>query len=298
MTVASGNFAELLWPGIAATFGEQYTRYETLYSKCFNVTKATKRFEKAQGLTGLPLASIKPEGQSVDYEDPMQGFQKEFVMVTYGLGSTITREMVDDEQYSYINQIPAMLAESMRQTEETVSFNIFNRGFNSAFTGADGVELFSNAHPLPPGGTQSNLLTTAADLTQTSMETMLQQIQQAQDDQGLQIRLRAKCLVVHPDFNFRARKLLESSYVTGSADNDINPLVGLVPDLVVSPYLTDSDAWFIVTNARNGLMFWRRRSTEVERDNEFDTQNLKIMTTSRWDVDWADWRGAFGTPGA
>ncbi len=298
MTVASGNFAELLWPGIAATFGDKYTRYPTLYTKIFEIHKATKRFEKAQGLTGLPLASVKPEGQSVDYEDPMQGFQKEFVMVTYGLGSTITREMVDDEQYSYIKQIPSMLAESMRQTEETVSFNVVNRGFNTSFLGADGSALMVNDHALPPGGTSSNILTTAADLSQTSLENMLQQIQLATDDQGLQIRLMPKCLLVHPDFNFRARKLLESSYVTGSADNDVNPLVGLLPDLVVSPYLTDTDAWFVVTDARNGLMFWRRRSTEAERDNEFDTQNLKVLTTGRWDVGFADWRGIFGTPGA
>jgi hypothetical protein len=298
MTIGSGNFAELLWPGIAERFGTDYERYPTLYTKVFNIKKATKRFEKVQGVTGLPLASIKSEGQAFNASDPQQGFQKEYVMVVYGLSTHITREMVDDEQYGYIGEIPSMLAESMRATEETVSFNVLNRAFNTAYTGADGSILLVATHTFPTGRVYSNLLTTAADLTQTSTESILSQIQQAVDDQGIPIRLMPKALVIHPENNFRARKILESGNVTGTNDNDVNPIPGLFSDLVVSPYLTDSDAWFVTTSARNGLTFFRRDATEVRRDNEFDTQNLKIAIRGRWDVSWSNPLGVYGTPGA
>lgn len=297
MAVGTGNFAELIWPGIASLFGHTYQDFPTLYTSFMNVKRATKRFEKVQGVTRLPVASVKPEGASVDYADPQQGFQKEYLMVTYGLGTVITREMYEDEMYNYIQGVPGMLSRSIREAEEITSHNHLNRGFNTAYTGADASPLFSTTHARPTGGTYSNHITTNADLTQTSIETLLQEISQAQDDQGLQIRLRPRALIVHSSNNFRARKILESSYVTGSADNDINPIPGIFDDLVVSPYLTDTDAWFITTDAPEGLTFFRRRDTEIERDNEFDTQNLKVMVTTRFDNGWSDPRGAFGSPG-
>lgn len=297
MATGTGNFAELIWPGIAALFGHDYLDYPTLYTRVFTIKNATKRFEKVQGVTRLPIASVKPEGKSVDFADPQQGFQKEFVMVTYGLGVVITREMYEDELYNYIQGVPGMIARSLREAEEVTSFQIINRAFNANFTGPDGVELISTAHVRPTGGTFSNQITTNADLTQTSIETLLQEIMQAQDDQGLRIRLRPKCLLVHPSNNFRARKIIESSYVTGSADNDVNPIPGIFDDLVVSPFLDDTDAFFVITDANNGLCFFRRRKTRLERDNEFSTQNLLVMGTGRWDVDWADARGIFGSPG-
>ncbi len=298
MTVASGNFAELLWPGIADIWANNYNDYEPLYTKIFETKRSDKRFEKEQGVTGLGLAGVKDEGSAVPYEDPFQGFQKEYVNVTYALGTTVTREMYEDDQYNYINSMPAMLARSLRQTEETLAFDHFNRGFNSAFTGADGLELFSSVHPLVGGGTYRNELATPADLTQTSIEQALQDLMDFVDDQNLKIRVMPKCLVVPTQVNFRARKILESSYVTGSADNDNNPIPGLFKDLVVSPYLTDTDAWFIITDVPNGMTWYNRRSAEITRDNEFDTENLKFKTTERFDSGWTDPRGAFGTAGA
>lgn len=298
MTVASGNFAELLWPGIADLWANSYNDYEPLYTKIFEIKNSDKRFEKEQGVTGLPLAGIKDEGNAIPFVDPFQGFQKEYVNVTYAIGSSVTREMYEDDQYNYINSIPGMLSRSMRQTEETIAFNHLNNGFTAGITGADGVSLFNAAHPLVGGGTFSNQLATAADLTQTSLEQITQDIMEAVDDQSLKIRLQPKCLVVHPQNNYRARKLLESSYVTASADNDVNPLMGLFRDLVVSPYLTDNDAWFVKTDSPNGLTwFWRRRA-EIGRDNEFDTENLKFKNTGRWSSSWTDPRGAWGTAGA
>jgi len=297
MTISTGNFAELLWPGINVIWGTDYQDYEPLYTKIFEMKTSDKRFEKEQGVTGLGLATVKTEGSPIAYSDPFQGYQEEYVHTTYALGSTVTREMWEDDQYSYINDIPKFLARSMRQTEETITFNHLNRAFNTSFTGADGSVLCATDHPLVGGGTFSNRLATDADLNQTSLETMIQQLMDFVDEQSLTIRALPKCLVVDVDNNFTARKLLETDFVVGSADNDKNPLIGLFTDLVVSPYLTDSDAWFIVTNVMHGLTFYRRRVAEIIRDNEFDTQNLKFATTTRFDSKWTDPRGVIGTPG-
>ncbi|MCB7127949.1 MAG: Mu-like prophage major head subunit gpT family protein [Candidatus Brocadiales bacterium] len=297
MAVSTGNFAELLWPGIEVIFGNTYNDYEALYPKVFEKKKSTLAFEKNQGVTGLPLAGIKNQGNSIPSIDPQQGFQKEYVNITYAIGSSITRELYEDDQYSYIKTIPTLLARSLYQTEETTAFNVLNNGFNSSITGADGIELFSTAHLNVDGSTFSNRLATDSDLTQTSLETALQDLLDFVDDQSLKIRVQPKCLVVPTASNFRARKLLESSYVVGKADNDINPVQGLFQDLVVSPYLTDNDAWFIITDVPNGLTFYTRREVDLDKDNEFATQNLLFSATKRWSVSWTDPRGAFGTPG-
>ena len=297
MTIATGNFPELLWPGIADIWGNTYSDYKPLFTQVFDIKRSDKRFEKEQGVTGLGLASVKNEGSSIAYSDPYQGFQKEYVNATYAAGTTVTREMVEDEQYNYINQLPAMLARSLRQTEETVGFNHLNRGFNTTYTGADGVTLFNASHPLVGGGTFSNQLGTNSDLTQTSLETAIQNLMDFVDDQSLKIRIMPKTLVVPTALNFTAFKLMNTDRAVGSADNDKNPLQGMLK-VVVSPYLTDTDAWFIITDCPNGLTWFKRRAAEIKRDNEFDTQNLKMATTARWSSGWTDPRGAYGTPGA
>lgn len=297
MTVASGNFAELLWPGIADLWGHEYKDYAALYSRVFNIRKSNKRFEKEQGVTGLPLVGVKDEGKAVSYVDPFQGFQKEYVNITYGLGSSVTREMYDDEMYNYINDIPKMLARSMRQTEETVSFNVLNRAFNSSFTGADGLSLSNSAHLLVGGGTYRNTLATASDLTETSLEQAVTDLRDYVDDQSLTIRVQPKKLVVPTALEWTARKILETTQKVGSQDNDKNVIRGTIDEIVVSPYLTDTDAWFITTDVMKGLTFWRRREAAIDRDNEFDTQNLKFLTTGRFSVGWTDPRGVFCVPG-
>jgi hypothetical protein len=298
MTVASGNFAELLWPGIADLWGHEYNDYKPLYTRVYTTRKSTKRFEKEQGVTGLPLVGVKDEGKAVSYVDPFQGYQKEYVNITYGLGSSVTKEMFEDEMYNYINDIPKMLARSLRQTEETVAWNVLNRAFNSAFTGADGVSLSNASHPLVGGGTYRNTLATAADLTETSLEQAVTDLRNYVDDQSLKIMVMPKMLIVPPALEWTARKILETTQTVGSADNDKNVVRGSISGLVISPYLTDTDAWFLTTDVPKGLTFWNRREASVDRDNEFDTQNLKFLTTRRFSVGWTDARGVFCVPGA
>jgi phage major head subunit gpT-like protein len=297
MTVATGNFAELLWPGIREIWGATYNRHEPLYTKIFKVKKSDKAFEKEQGVTNLPLAGVKDQGSPVIFVDPFQGFQKEYVNATYALGSSVTREMFEDDQYNYINRIPEFLAESMRQTEETIHWAVVNNGFTAGFTGADGQVLFSASHPLIGGGTLSNIPDTASDLTQSSLETAFTDIMDFLDDQSLKIRAMPKTLVVPTPLWHVAEKLMGTDKAVGSNDNDINVVRGKM-NVVVSPYLTDPDAWFIMTDVKDGLTSYDRRASEIERDNEFDTQNLKFITTKRWSQGWTNFRGMYGSAGA
>lgn len=297
MTVSTGNFAELLWPGIQVIWGNNYNQWTPLWSRAFDVRESDKAFEKEQGVTGMPLAAIKDQGSPIPYVDPYQGFQKEYVNVTYALGGSVTREMYEDDQYNYINSIPEMLARSMRQTEETVSFAVLNNGFSSSFTGADGQSLFSTTHPLVAGGTYKNRPTTASDLTQTALEQAQIDSLDLVDDQGLKINVQNKMLIVPTALKFTAEKILGTEYEVDTANNTINPVRGSL-ELVVSPYLTDTDAWFIKTDVPNGLRFYNRRAAEIERDNEFSTQNLLFITTRRFSVGWTDPKGIYGSPGA
>ena len=298
MALGSGNFAELLWPGIADLMGQSYSDWESLYTKVFEVRDSEKAFEKIQGVTGLGLAAVKRQGAAIPYSDPLQGFQEEFVPVTYARGTAVTKEMWEDDQYDYINTLPKMLSRSMRHTEESIAWDHFNNGFSASFTGADGVALFSGSHVNVGGGTYSNQLTVAADLSQTSLEQAVTDIMAHTDDLGLQIMVQPKILIVPNELNFVSRRLLETDFVIGSADNDRNGLKGLFKDLVVSPWLTDADAWFIKTDVPLGMMFFWRRKPEPERDNEYETHNLKFSISARFSSGLADPRAMFGTAGA
>lgn len=294
----TGFAPELLYPGLAEIWGVSYEQSEKLYPKFMTIKNSSKRFEKEQGLTGFALASVKDEGDSVDYGRMLQGYQKEYVHTTYGLGATVTREMMEDDQYNIINQIPRLLAEAMVRTEETVATNVLNNGFDTGVTGADGQPLFSTTHPNVGGGSQSNRPATAADLTQTSLEQAIIDISNFRDEQGNRMVVRPKALVVSRSDYFNATKILQTQYKVGSADNDVNVINSLGIDLIVTNYLVDQDAWFLTTSVPNGLTFYLRRAASMERDNDIDTQNLSMVTTMRFDTGWTDWRGAYGSPGA
>lgn len=299
--VHSTGFApELLYPGLAAIWGQNYGDYPTKYSQFFQMKKSNKRFEKEQEMSGFTLASVKDEGDSVDYARLTQGFQKEYNHTTYGLGAIITRELMEDDQYNVIQKVPALLAGALRRTEETVAHNVLNNGFDSAFTGADGVSLFNSAHPNSgnAAGTQSNIAATATDLTETALEAAIIAVRNFRDANNQRIAIDPKKLVVSNYDFFNASKILKTKQKVGTADNDINMVAMLDLELISSSYLTDPDAWFVTTSAENGLTFYRRREATIERDNDISTQNLAIVTTTRFDTGWTDWRGVWGSQGA
>lgn len=296
----TGFAPELLYPGLKAIWGQNYENYPKMYPKFMEMKTSDKRFEKEQGMSGFTLASVKDEGDSVEFARLTQGFQKEYNHTTYGLGAIITREMVEDDQYNVISRIPQLLAEAMGRTEETQATAVLNSGFDSAVTGADGQPLFSTAHPNSgsSGGSQRNTPLTNADLTQTSLESAIIDIMDFRDENNQRMNFAAKALIVSRSDYFNASKILQTKYKVGAADNDINVISNLNIDLVVTNYLIDQDAWFLKTNAVNGLTFYTRRPADIQRDNDISTQNLAIVTTMRFDTNWTDWRGAWGSPGA
>lgn len=294
---ATGNFAEELWPGIAKHWGTSYKDYPTIYSQVFDMMTSDKAFEKVQQITGFPKAAIKGEGNEAYFTQMYQGYQKEYRHYTYSIGAVVTQELMEDEQYGQIKKIPELLARSMRETEEVVAHNIFNNAFTTGYNGPDGVVLCSTAHPLIGGGTFANRPTNAADLTQTSLESALVAIMDFQDDQGFQILTKAQKLFVPSELYFLAHKLLETQMVVGSADNDKNIVANMSIKPIVSPYLTDADSWFILTD-QPGLTWFTRREAKLDRDNDFGTDNLKMKTTKRFSVGFDDWRGVYGVPGA
>lgn len=296
----TGFAPELLYPGLAAIFGTSYTQSPKLYTQFMTVKKSDKRFEKEQGFAGFSLAGVKDEGDAIPFQRMNQGYQKEYNHTTYGLGAIVTREMVEDDQYGIIQQIPRLLSEAMVRTEETINTNVLNNGFDTAFTGADGQPLFSTAHPNAGigGGTQRNTPLTQSDLTQTSLEAALIDIMDFRDENNQRVVISPKTLVVSRSDYFNATKILETKFKVGAADNDINVISNMNLKLVVTNYLTDQDAWFLITDAMNGLTCYMRRGAEIDRDNDVSTQNLAIVTTMRFDSGWTDWRGAYGVRGA
>lgn len=296
--MTTGNFAELLWPGIKEIYGTRYDMHPTMYKEFMDVQDSKQAYEKVQGITGFPLAAVKEQGQEAVFSQMFQGFQQEYLALTYSMGAVVTREMVEDDLYNQISQIPRMLAESMRQTEEVVGTNVLNNAFLTT-GGPDGVGLISASHPLVgTGALASNQPVTLSDLTQTTLEQGIIDIKDFRDDQGLRLNMEAEKCVVPRSLIFVVRKILETQYETTTNNNDVNILSNMNIKPVITNFLTDQDAWFLTTNAPSKLKFFRRRAAEIQRDNDFGTDNLKIKTSTRFSAGFDDWRAVYGSAGA
>lgn len=295
MTVATGNFPELLWPGIRKLFGDKYKDANLQFRRIFDVVSSDKAFEKEQGVTRLGLATIKDQGDDISYDNPLQGLQKEYVNITYALGASVTREMFEDDQYNYINGLPAMLARSLMYTQEVTHIDVLNNGFSTELT-PDGLSVFNSAHTLVTGGTYRNQLAIPSDLSQTALEQAHIDISEFVDDRQLQIGAQPTLLIVSNSDKFKAEKILGTPKEVGSADNTMNPMNEKLP-FIWSVFITDPDAWFLKTDVDNGARSFNRRSAAIERDNEFKSQSLDFQTSARWSQGVTDPRGLFGIPG-
>ena len=298
--ITTGNHPKDLWPGIKAHFGHTYDEHTEEYGEIFDREDSDKLYEERVQYTGLGLAPVKSQGSSIEYDDENQGYVSRITNVVYGLGAIVTREAIEDGQYEDIaKRLAKCLAFSQRQTKENVGANIMNRGFSSSYLGGDGVALFSASHP-EVGGNQSNLLGTAADLSEASLEDMLIQISNATNSRGLKISLTGQKLIIPTSLMFEAERILKSILQNDTANNATNALksMGMLPGgVAVNHYLTDTDAWYVKTNAPEGLIFQDRRGVEFAQDNDFDTENAKMKSSERFAFGWADWRGCYGTPG-
>jgi hypothetical protein len=299
--INTGSIAKLLWPGLDAIWGSDYRDYPTEYTQLFDTDTSEKAYEEDVELDGFGLAPVKPEGSGTSYDSTSQGPVSRYTHVAYGLGFVITREAIDDNQYEKkaLNNTRA-LARSFRQTKENVCANVYNRAFNSSYTGGDGVCLLSSAHPTNAGN-MSNVLATAADLSEASLEDLCVQIAGATDGRGLKIALMPKKLVIPYQLMFEATRILKSMGQNDTANNAVNAIrsIGLFADgATINHYLTDTDAFFVRTDAPNGLKYFSRTAAEFAQDNDFDTSNLKYKGYERYAAGWTDPRGLYGSQGA
>ncbi len=300
MAIGTAQFSEDLWPGIMKWWGDAYTEWDPIWPKLVTEYNSDKQYEKYQGRTEYGLAGVKPQGGGVPYADPYQGFQKEIINVTYGLGSTITYEMMRYDQYNLFKNIPQQLAKSMRRTEETVVHNLLNNGFSSNTT-ADGQALFSRNHVLvaATGTTLANTPATQADFSQSALEQAGIDIGLFVDDWNLPIVVNANRLIVPVQSKYLANKVLQTEYEVNTGNNTINPVSNsrYPLDLVVSPYITDPDAWFLKTDVDDGCIFQEVDPAMLDRDNEFDSKNLKFSCMRLFGVGSANYLGYYGSSG-
>lgn len=301
MPINTGSFGKALWPGINAWYGKAYAEHAEQYTELFDKQTSRKRFEEDVGISSFGLAEELPEGQGVSYDNEQQGFVSRYNHVTYALGFIITQEMMEDDLYDVVGERRSKaLAFSMRQTKETVAANVYNRAFNSSYTGGDGKEMCATDHPNVAGGTWANELSTAADLSESALEQAAIDIGDFTNDRGLKIAVQPQKLIVPTELQFEAERILKTPHRVGTADNDINALkaMGMFQDICVNNYLTDADAWFIRTNAPEGLKYMERAADSFDMDNDFDTSNAKFKARARYSFGWTDPRGIFASPGA
>jgi len=299
--INSGSFAKALWPGVNAWYGKEYAEYPVEWDKLFEKNTSSRQFEEDVGVSSFGLAVVKPEGSAISYDSERQAFITRYNHVVYALGFIITREIMEDDQYDVVGQRKAQgLAFSMRQTKEIVAANVYNRAFNTSYTGGDGKAMIVSDHPNVAGGTWSNVIATAADISEASLEQACIDIAGFTNDRGLLIAVRPTKLVIPRQSIFEVKRILGTDGRVGTDNNDLNALkdLGMIPEVVVNHYLTDTDAWFVRTNVKNGLKYFERRADSFDMDNDWDTENAKFKATARYSFGWTDPRAIYGSAGA
>ena len=304
MPISRSTHPSALWPGIKLWFGNKYAEMPKAYENYFQMETSDKAYEEFVEVTGFGLAAEKAEGASLQYDTDGEGYKTRATNKTYGLGYIVTREALEDNQYKQLSERRSSeLARSMNATKCIVHANILNRGFSGSYLGGDGVALFSAAHPTVSGN-QSNLLT-AADISETAIEEAATRVMLMQNARGIVIAAQTKTLVAHPSEWANIERILKSDLQSGAKTdttntNNVNVLrtKGVINQVVLDPYLTDTDAWFVTTDIPHGLMSFQRRAMEFKQDNDFDTENAKAKATERYVPTWGDWRGVLGSPGA
>lgn len=304
--IGTGNHPAVLWPGVAAWFGNAYKTYDTEYKEIINEFKTSdKAYEEVYQDTGFSLAPVKAQGAGIAYDANVQGYGTRATHVTYGLGYAVTLEELEDNLYAEVSMARAKAnLFSQMQTREIVTANVLNKGFSTALqTIGDGAAFFSTSHPLSNGGTFSNTPSTQVDLSEASLEDMLILIAGFTNDRGLQIAVKPKKLVVSRQNMFNATRILQSSYQNDTANNAINAVkaMGILPGgFVVNHYLTDVNAWFVQNEipTGSGFVFWERKPVTFDKDNDFGTKNALASSITRFSVAVSDPRCYAGSSGS
>jgi hypothetical protein len=301
MVISRMQLVKELEPGLNALFGLEYDRYENQSAEIFSTESSDRAFEEEVMLGGFANAAVKPEGQGVSYDDAQETYTARYTNETIALAFSLTEEAVEDNLYDKLStRYTKALARSMANTKQVKAANILNRAFNTSYLGGDDKELCATDHPTLSGD-QKNELSTAADLNETSLEQALIDIADMKDERGLKIALRGMKMIIPVNLQFVAERLMKSAGRVGTADNDVNAIksMGMVPEgYVVNNFLTDTDAWFLKTDAPNGMKHFTRAPIRTAMEGDFDTGNVRYKARERYSFGWSDWRGIFGSPGA
>jgi hypothetical protein len=302
MAISRAQLLKELLPGLNALFGMEYSRYGEEHKEIYETETSERSFEEETKLSGFSAAPVKNEGAAIAYDNAQEAWTARYNHETIAMGFSITEEAMEDNLYdSLSSRYTKALARAMAYTKQVKAAAVLNNGFNGAVTYGDGQSLFSTAHPLVSGGTNSNTPATAADLNETSLENAVIQIAGWTDERGLLIAAKPRKLIVPPALMFTATRLLETSLRVSTADNDINALKnnGSIPEgYTVNHFLTDTNAWFLTTDVPNGLKHFVRSPMSTSMDGDFDTGNARYKARERYSFGVSDPLGIFGSPGA
>jgi hypothetical protein len=304
MAISRAQLLKELLPGLNALFGLEYKRYGEEHQEIYETETSERSFEEETKLSGFSAAPVKNEGNAIAYDNAQEVWTARYTHETIALGFSLTEEAVEDNLYDTLSaRYTKALARAMAYTKQVKAANVLNNGFNAGgqYNGGDGVPLFSAAHPLVTGGTNSNIPTTPADLNETSLENAVIQIAAWTDERGLLIAAKPRKLIVPPALQFVATRLLETELRVGTADNDVNALKnnGSIPEgYAINHFLTDNNAWFLTTDVPNGMKHFVRTALNTSMDGDFDTGNVRYKARERYSFGWSDPLGMYGSAGA
>ena len=302
MAISRAQLVKELEPGLNALFGMEYDNYDAEHAEIYDTETSDRAFEEEVMLSGFGNAQTKSEGAGVSFDSANEAYTARYTHETIALAFALTEEAIEDNLYDRLGaRYTKALARSMAHTKQVKAAATLNNAFSSSFTGGDGVELCSTAHPLNGGGTFANEPSVAADLNETSLEDALISISTFVDERNMIIALRGMKLIIPPQLQFIADRLLESTLRPGTADNDVNATrnMGMIPDgYTVNHFLTDTDAFFIKTDSPNGFKLFERSPLATSMEADFDTGNMRFKARERYSFGFSDPRCVFGSPGA
>ena len=302
MAISRAQLVKELEPGLNALFGMEYTRYEDETKEIFETESSDRAFEEEVLITGFGNAPVKREGDGVEFDTAYEGFTARYTHETIALAFALTEEAVEDNLYDRLGaRYTKALARSMAHTKQVKGANVLNNAFSSSYTGGDGLSLVNSSHTLAGGGTFSNRPSTYVDLNETSLEDSLITVSTFVDERNLTLALQGMKLVVPPQLQFIAERLLETPGRVGTADNDINALknMGMISQgYAVNHFLTDTDAWFVLTDCPDGMKHFERTSLSTNMEGDFDTGNVRFKARERYSFGWSNPRGIYGSSGA
>mgnify|MGYP003340156581 FL=1 len=302
MAISRAQLLKELLPGLNALFGLEYARYGEEHKEIYETETSERSFEEETKLSGFSAAPVKNEGSAIQYDNAQEAWTARYTHETIAMGFSVTEEAMEDNLYdSLSSRYTKSLARAMAYTKQVKAAYVLNNAFTGGPTYGDGVVLCSTAHPLVSGGTNSNRPTTGADLNETSLENAVIQIAGWTDERGLLIAAKPKKLIVPPSLMFVATRLLETELRVGTTDNDINALKnnGSIPEgYRVNHFLTDTNAWFLMTDVPNGLKHFVRTPLSTSMDGDFDTGNVRYKARERYSFGVSDPLGIFGSPGS